>query len=86
MCMPLTTKAVPTPPGWLIVPAVSGVPSPQSMVAMKSAMVEVGLPSVNEATGPLNSGGENTGTGKMAASVVVTVGWVARGRQRLRRR
>ena len=30
--------AVPTPPGWLIVPAVGGVPSPQSIVAVKSAI------------------------------------------------
>ena len=57
MCIPLTTKAVPTPPGWLTVPAVIGVPSPQSMRAVKSAIVEVGSPSVNEATGPLKSGG-----------------------------
>ena len=36
------------------------------MVAVKSAMRRAaGLASVNEATGPLNSGGENTGTGKI---------------------
>ena len=49
------------------------------MVAKKSAMVEVGLASVNEATGPLKSGGEKTGTGKIEASTVLTVGWVAEG-------
>ena len=38
-----------------------------------------GLASVNEATGPLNSGGANTGTGKIDASAVSTVGWVAAG-------
>ena len=42
-------------------------------------MVEVGLASVNEATGPLKSGGANTGTGKIEASTVLTVGWVAEG-------
>ena len=35
------------PPGWLTVPAVSGVPSPQSMTVVKSAIVEVGSASVN---------------------------------------
>ncbi len=69
--------AVPMPPGWLIVPAVSGVPSPQSMVALKSAIVEMGLASMYDATGPLNNGGANTGTGKIDASTVSTVGWVA---------
>ena len=78
--MPLTMNAVPTPPGWLTVPAVIGVPSPQSMMAVKSAMVAVGLASVNEATGPLKTRRlPNTGTGKIDASVVLTIGWVAEG-------
>ena len=69
-------NAVPTPPGWLTVPAVEGVPSPQSMVAVKSLSGAVGLASVNEATGPLKSGVAYSGTGKTDASVVrLSAGW-----------
>ena len=72
-------------------PAVGGVPSPQSIVAVKSAIDDEpvggrGLASVNTATGPLKTGGANTGTGKMAASVVSTVGWVGGRGERARRR
>src|SRR5271157_3837124 len=70
-------NAVPTTPGWLTVPADSGVPSPQSMVAVKSLRGAVGLASVNDATGPLNAGGANTGTGKIVGSSWATIGWVA---------
>ena len=65
----------------MIVPAVIGVPSPQSIVAVKSAIddepvVGTGLASVNTATGPLKSwpGSRvppNTGTGKVVASIRV---------------
>ena len=56
------------------VPAVGGVPSPQSMLAAKSLKGAVGLASVKVATAPRNTGGANTGTGKRAASLVLTVG------------
>ncbi len=64
-----------------MVPAVGGVPSPQSIVAMKSAVEDdpvggSGLVSVKTATGPLKSGGVNTGTGKIVGSSCLTVGWV----------
>src|SRR5262249_49465038 len=62
-----------------ITPAVLGVPSPQSMVAVKSATHEEprggrGLASVNGATGPLKMVGEKTGIGKIVGSSWVTVG------------
>ena len=51
-------------------------------MAVKSAvddeppLVGSGLASVNSATSPLKSGGENTGSGKMVGSSWVTVGCV----------
>ena len=76
---------VPTPPGCESVPFVVDVPSPQSMVAVKSLSGALGLPSVNEATGPLNSGGVKTGTGYRLASTVLTTGWAGEARARRRR-
>ncbi len=73
---PETTNAVPTPPGWLMVPADGDVPSPQSIMAVKSLIGAVGLASVNEATAPVKNGVPNAGIGKMADSVVLMVGWV----------
>jgi hypothetical protein len=43
-------KAVPTPPGWLMVPATVEVPSPQLMEAVKSEMGATGLESVKVPT------------------------------------
>ena len=72
--------AVPTPPGWMTVPAVIGVPSPQSIVAVKSRRESGGGVGVGErGDRALNSGGENTGTGKIDASRCRTVGWVGEG-------
>jgi hypothetical protein len=58
----LTTKAAELEP---MVPAVTAVPSPQSIVAVKSAGVAAGLSSVKVATPPLNAdpSGAVNGTG-----------------------
>ena len=63
------------------VPAVIGVPSPQSMVAVKSAIDESRwgrIVVVNSATGPFNSGAREHRErvdGRLRS--VLTVGWVA---------
>jgi len=49
MWLPETTNSVPVPPGWLITPA-EVLPSPQSIVAVKSLKGAVGLPSVKVVT------------------------------------
>src|SRR5262249_32749595 len=50
--LPVTTNGVPTPPGWVIVPS-PVVPSPHSIVAVKSLILPNGLVSTNENTGTL---------------------------------
>ena len=63
-------------------PAVDAVPSPQSIVAVKSAIDDepaggrgIGVGELGDR--PAEERQPNTGTGKRAASVELTVGWVA---------
>ena len=51
---PETTKAVPTPPGWLTVPTDTALPSPQLTLAVKSETGAIGLASVKVPTVPEN--------------------------------
>ena len=51
------------------------MPSPQSMVAVKSLKRRRRVGIGECATGPLKSGGAKTGTGKIGASVGEIVGW-----------
>ena len=56
---------MPGPPGWETVPVELGEPSPQSIVAVKSAIFPLGFPSTNVATGSVNG----------ILSVTSTAGW-----------
>ncbi len=75
--MPETSKTVPVPPGWVMVPALLEV-SPQSMEAVNWLEGAAGLASVKVATGsvkawPVPRAGSVTPVALMAESVTVAV-------------
>src|SRR5208337_2753428 len=80
MWPPVTLNAVPTTPGWVMVPIEFGEPSPQSIVAVKSPIGAVRLASVKvpttvaagSATPVFGAGAKATGAPAASAASAMT--------------